>query len=196
MTDEALIDRILRRELPPGVMRWDDPRNVARCHAADRGGWTRGGITARAWAQVHGLAAPASPEILNAITEAEARAFYVAWYVAPWRWCPDVIRAIVVDWHVTSGPGPVTRGLQRALRQQGLYDGPIDGIAGPRTRAAVTSPACDLRRLVRDVVIERIRHVLAIAYDAHVRAFLRAHPQTQLHFLHGWILRCLDDLPC
>ncbi len=37
----------------------------------------------------------------------------------------------------SSGAGPQVAGLQVALRAWGLYDGPIDAVAGPRTRAAV-----------------------------------------------------------
>ena len=72
----------------------------------------------------------------------------------------------------TPGPAvaagdPNVAGLQGALRAQGLYDGPIDGIDGPKTREAVVR-AQRRAELVPDGVAGRLtRRAL------RVRAFVR-----------------------
>jgi hypothetical protein len=104
----------------------------------------------------------------------------------------------LIDYGVTSPHVYVFKALQQALRKQQLYAGPIDGIPGPQTRAGLADARLDHRRLYLDVLEYRARHYLAISFDADVRAFLKAHPQTQLHNCAGWLARCwafVDDAP-
>jgi murein DD-endopeptidase MepM/ murein hydrolase activator NlpD len=55
-----------------------------------------------------------------------------------------VVAAVAVAWGLAAagpadGAGPSTAALQVALRARGLYDGSVDGVPGPRTRAAVVA---------------------------------------------------------
>ena len=72
MTDTEIIADVLKRELAPDEPTWASSR--ARVQAADKGGATRGGITARSWGQFKGWARDATRAELDAITEAEALA--------------------------------------------------------------------------------------------------------------------------
>ncbi|MGH9350243.1 MAG: putative peptidoglycan-binding domain-containing protein [Vicinamibacterales bacterium] len=187
MTVERIVDDILRRELHPTERTWAEAR--ARQHAADRGGWTRGGITASRWGQYRRLGRSATAAELNAITEVEARAFYVAWYVMPFDRYPEPLRILLIDFGVTTSHVTVFKCLQRALRHMGRYPGAIDGVVGPRTRAALAE--AEPREVYLRTLEHRARHYIALSHDSYVRGFLRATPNTQLHFLRGWLARCL-----
>ncbi len=108
ITDDQLIDAVLRRELPPGVT-WDQSRALRK--ASDRGGWTRGGITATSWGRHKGFGRQATRAALDAITEAEARAFYQQLYLAPFAAYPDWLRHVLIDFGVTSSHRAVFRAL-------------------------------------------------------------------------------------
>lgn len=185
MTVDSIIDGILARELPPGAT-WAQAR--AALHPADRGGWTRGGITARRWADYKGWTRSATRAELDALTEDDARSFYAHLYVRPFEEYPDPLRLLLIDFGVTSSHLAVFRALQRALRDQGLYAGRIDGIVGPQTRAALAQ--AHARRLYVDTLDHRRRYYLDLAQDAEYRDFLRDHPTTQAHNLAGWNNRC------
>lgn len=188
MSDDQIIDGILRRELHPTEKSWNDSR--ARLHAADRGGWTRGGITAARWGQYTQLARPATPVELNAIAETEARAFYRTLYIDPFDGYPEPLRFLLIDYGVTSPHTYVFKALQQALRDMKLYAGSIDGVVGQKTRAAVA--ACtNHRRLYLGILEYRARHYIALGFDAKTRAFLKATSDTQLHNMRGWLARCL-----
>lgn len=193
MNIDQIIDGVLRRELPAETRPLPLPeawtRTKAAAHAADRGGWTRGGITVRSWAEFKGLGSRhASRAELEAIAYEDARAYYRQQYVGPWESYPEPLRTLLVDFAVTSWHDDPARALQRALRDQGLYLGPIDGVAGQKTLAGLADASCDQRRLYLDVLVNRARHYVAVAFaDRQVREFLRTHPTTQLHNLRGWL---------
>lgn len=188
MTVDAIVHDILRRELHRSESSWEESR--ARLHAADKGGWTRGGITAASWGSYGGWGRPATRLELDAITAAEAFAFYYRRHVQPFDEYADPLRILLVDFGVTTSHVNVYRGLQRALRDMGLYAGAIDGVVGPVTRAAIAS-CSDQRQLYLRVLEHRARHYLSLAFDHDVRAFLKANPTSQLHFALGWLSRCL-----
>lgn len=189
LTDDRIIDDVLRRELPPGVTSWEAA--TARLHPADRGGWTRGGITAARWGQFKGWSRAATRAELDAITDADARAFYRHLYVRPFDGYPDPLRLLLIDYGVTSPHMYVFRALQQALRDVGVYKGAIDGVMGGQSREAFAAVQ-DHRDLYLRTLEYRARHYIAISFDAEVREFLRTHPTTQLHFQRGWLKRCLE----
>jgi lysozyme family protein len=196
MTDDQIIDDILGRELAPREPSWAASRATQR--AADRGGWTRGGITAVRWGQYKGWERPATREELDAIAEPEARAFYRKLYVEPFKRYPDPLRLLLIDFGVTSRHVAVFSALQRALRDQGLYLGLIDGIPGIKTQMALADVRCDPRRLYLDTVKYRCDYYVSLAFDAKVHAFLEANPDSQLHNCRGWLARAwqfVNDAP-
>lgn len=186
---DDMITDVLRRELPPEVP-WGEAR--ARLLASDRGGWTRGGVTAGSWGRYRALGRPATPDELNAITEAEARAFYAGLYVAPFEWVWSPLRELLVDFGVTSSHEAVWRATQHALKSLGLYAGVVDGVPGPLTRGGITSPAADRRAVYIEVLDRRRLYYQSLAFDAEAREFLARHPHTQLHNARGWANRCAE----
>jgi lysozyme family protein len=173
---------------------WPAP---ARSLVSDRGGLTRGGITAASWGEWLSLGRPATAEELDAITEAQALEFYYARYVAlPGldRVNDQQLRALLIDWAFTSSPDDPIKALQQALRSRDLYDGAIDGILGTQTKTALFKDR-DPRATYRRVLAARVQFYLDLAIDAQAKAFLGAHPSTQLHNLRGWTNRCLEFLP-
>lgn len=186
MTAEApvLIVRVLRDALRREG--WPKP---ARKHPADRGGLTRGGITSKTWGLYRRLGRLATPAELNAITESEALDFYYTLYVLDRRLdrvTDPALQALLIDWTFTSWDDPI-RALQRSL------DVDADGVIGRRTLAALS--AANVRAVYRDVFNARVAFYLALSFDAPVRAFLKAHPASQLHNCRGWINRCLEFTP-
>jgi lysozyme family protein len=184
----TVLDDVLRRE------GWPKP---AEHHPADRGGLTRGGVTARNWGLYKGLGRLATRGELDALTEDDLLAFYYQRYVELPKFdtlTDQKLRALAVDWGVTSGPDDPTKAIQRSLRTRGLYDGAVDGLIGPQTKAALFADR-DPRQLYRDVYNARIRHYLDIAFDAQAKAFLKTNPTSQLAFARGWIFRCLEFTP-
>jgi lysozyme family protein len=184
MTTNQIVADILRRELPAGIS-WT--RSRAQLHAADKGGFTRGGITVASWGTYAGLGRPATPAELDAITEAQALNFYRRRHVAPFDMTTDPLRAVLVDWGVTSSHEAVWRGVQTALKGLGVDVGGIDGIPGTRTRQAMMD--ANPRTLYIAVLDQRRRFYVSLAYDVEARAFLVSHPKTQLHNDRGWANR-------
>lgn len=185
------IDRALRNGLTNEG--WPRP---ARALSSDRGGLTRGGITADDWGAWRHLGRPATADELNAITTDDALAFYVQRFVLTPRLdqvTDQRLRALLIDWGFTSGVRPI-ESMQRSLSARGLYAGAIDGEIGPGTIAALLSER-DPRQLYRDVFNDRVRFYLAVAFDEQVDAFLTDHPTTQLHNCRGWINRALEFTP-
>jgi lysozyme family protein len=173
---------------------WRDGQARLVNHPADKGGLTRGGVTAVNWGAQLGLGRPATAAELQAITYSEAEAFYTRRYLKPFEQVPDPrLRALLVDWAFTSWLDDPTKALQTSLQRRELYSGAIDGIIGPLTIAAVRIDP-DQRKTYRDVLAARIVFYRQLAYDADVRVFLKTHPTSQLVNFPGWLNRCLDFL--
>ena len=170
MTDLEIVERVLARE------GWNGPDFL---DAGDRGLRTAWGISERAHpdAWTHG---PPSKD--------QARAIYLAQYVTPWRWIPDArLRALLVDWTVTSGHRAAARGLQ------GAVGAAVDGIVGPDTTRRTVAAVNAGRPVVADVIRARAEHYMAIALDEpRLRALLQVGTPLQVRFLRGWIRRTLE----
>ena len=190
------IDARIADVLREGLRRegWPKP---ARALVSDRGGLTRGGITAANWGDFRQLGRPATAAELDAITEPEALEFYFQRYVLLPRFdqvLDQRLRALLIDWAFTSWSDDPTKALQAALRVRGLYAGAVDGVLGPKTIAALQSDR-DPRQLFRDVLAARVRFYIDIALDGHARALMRSQPTCQLANLKGWVNRCLEFIP-
>lgn len=187
MSTDIDIAGILRRELPAGVT-WAE--SVALIKASDRGGATRGGITADSWGEHAHLGRPATEAELNAISETEALAFYRERHVAPFAMVADPLRALLVDFGVTSTHAAVWRTVQTALKGLGHDVGAIDGIPGSKTLKALID--AEPRDLYIAVLDQRRRYYSMLAYDAEARVFLGSHPKSQLHNERGWANRVAE----
>lgn len=62
-----------------------------------------------------------------------------------------------------TNPGDVTSEVQRALSQQGYYNGPVDGILGPMTRRAITRFQIDRGLAVTEVIDQQTLVSLGLA---------------------------------
>jgi lysozyme family protein len=185
-----LVTDVLRREGWPAVT--DDP--------ADAGGLSRGGVSLKhynRWRLQQGL--PDVPrDKFHLLAEFEARQFFEASLFEPLRFVKDArIFAFVADWSVNAGPDNPIRAIQKELQKRGFYAGAVDGIAGPKTRAAWNAATADLAR-VTDIEIALIKAAVEEdinrAIDKKARAFIEANPDTQLTWLKGWVLRRLSFL--
>jgi lysozyme family protein len=191
------IDPNILRVLCDGLRRegWPAP---ARALPSDRGGLTRGGITAVNWGAFRRLGRSATKVELDSITETEALEFYYQRYVALPRFdqvLDQRLRALLVDWAFTSWYDDPTESLQRALASRGLYAGPVDGTIGPLTIAALQRDR-EPRRLYRDVFNDRVRFYVALALaEKETIAFIDARPSCQLRNLSGWLNRALEFTP-
>lgn len=162
---EELIDYILRIEGWPTFT--NDPD--------DRGGPTKGGITAKTLGRWRGLRRPATAAEVEALSEPEARAIYRHEYIAPWLWVDlvdGVLLRLLVDMAVLHGVPNTAKLLQRAV---GAFP---DGAVGPKTMAAIrrTSP--------RTVFSSLLAHRLEF-----MAADVKANPR-QVKYLKGWLRRC------
>lgn len=140
MTNDDIITAVLRREA--GFV--NDPD--------DPGGATNRGITLKRWRKYTGRPGASVAE-LRGITEAQARRFYLREHiVAPGfdAISNPPLRSLVVDCGVHHGTEDATRFLQEAVG--GLV---LDGIFGPKTRAAVN--AADPLRVYLRVCGVRVR---------------------------------------
>lgn len=179
---DQIIDSVLRRE--GGYID----------HAADRGGPTKYGITAGTLGEWRGWNRPATRREVKALDLETARAIYRKKYVAPFESLPEPLRSLMADWTVTSGSDDPVSALQAALQRRGIYTGRIDGVIGPKTRAAVVADP-DQRRTYLDVLAARIRFYVRLALaDKKVVAFRHAQPDTDLENLAGWTNRAVEFL--
>lgn len=111
------------------------------------------------------------------VTEAEARAIYEAKYIiSPGfdRIKDEKVKALLVDWGVSSGPFIAIKHLQEVLGVE------QDGNLGPLTLAALEG----FPSLSNLLVASRLRMLVDLVVK---------HP-TQLRFLRGWVSRCLEFL--
>lgn len=192
MTTEELVSQIIDRELHHSERGKPWAFSRARLHAADKGGWTRGGITAASWGRYKKFGRSATPEELNAIGEADARQFYRERYVGPFAFLADPLKALMVDWAVTSGHDDPAKALQATLKRRGIYDGIIDGVVGPKTRRALIEDPSP-RTTYTDVYNARVRFYVNLAMrDPAVLDLLADNPRCQLWNLRGWVNRALE----
>lgn len=170
MTDLEIVESVLARE------GWNGPDFL---DAGDRGLRTAWGISERAHPEAwkHG---PPSKD--------QARAIYLTQYVSPWLWVPDDrLRALLVDWTVTSGHRAAVKGLQAAVSAT------TDGIVGPDTRRLTLAAINAGRPVVAGVIKARAEHYMAIALnEPRLRALMNVGTPLQLRFLRGWIRRVLE----
>lgn len=165
MTIDEIIDDILERE---GSEYTNDP--------ADHGGPTKYGITLSAWRESgHSFSDEAD---IKAITEPEARAFYLSVHY----WTPGFnlisdpwIQTFLVDTGVLQGVTTAVMMIQQIVGTN------ADGHLGPITLAAIA--ARDPLALKKALITERMHHLL----DCMVVDF--THEQIEdsdLKWRHGW----------
>lgn len=162
MTVDELITGILERE---GSAYTND--------TIDRGGPTKFGITLKTLAAYHHDDSVSADEV-QALTEGEARAIYADMYVERPGFntiANDALRAMLVDWGVTSGPRTPIKALQTEL---GVI---ADGILGSLT--AYKANAADQQSLYNEMLSDRAAFCNAIV----------AHDPTQARFIKGWLAR-------
>ena len=174
MTADDIITDVLKRE---GSAFTNDP--------TDHGGPTKYGITLRdlrAWRLDFSLRA----EVVEALTEDEARAIYRKQYIEDpgFEAIPDDwLRAFLVDAGVLQGPRNAIKFLQRSL---GVVS---DGILGPATLFALSqAPQQPLRKAV---LRERIQHLVACAIVDVPPDIVST---TNLKYLRGWLNRVASFL--
>ena len=192
------VDPIVVKMLRDCLMREGWPAS-ARSLPSDRGGLTRGGITARSWGRYMKLGRDATEMELNAIDEPSALNFYFDEYVRKPRFgeiADARLRELLVDWAFTSWSDDPTKALQRALVKQGKNIGSVDGVIGDLTLAAVNSTTTSATTLYRDVFTDRVRFYVALAIgEPAVVALMKRDPYSQLHNLTGWVNRALQFAP-
>lgn len=174
---EALIGGIIERE---GGLLYTN-------RAADRGGPTKAGVTAKTLGDWRKLGRPATAEEVQQLEEPEIRAIYRHRYVVgPGfdKLTDDRLRTVVVDCGVLHGQGRATMWLQRAV---GV---PVDGVLGAHTIGAANArPAFAAAEIIRF----RVDFMLSLALDTPaVREFLHEHDHEQLGNLKGWIRRAVQ----
>lgn len=154
--------------------------------AADRGGPTKGGITLKTLIAFRGR--PQTITDLQALTETEARSIYRKRYLDPWEFvADDDLFSVLVDYAVTSWHDDPARAVQVAL---GLT---VDGVVGPKTRAAVRT--ADPVSLRLKVIGYRIRHMVDLALnDPKLKQLMAGHNDLQIANLRGWINRSTSFL--
>lgn len=175
---DRLITEILRRE---GDRYTNRP--------SDRGGPTKWGITLKRWSEYIG--APATPEMIQAITEKEARQFYQTEYIdGPGfgKIRDAMLREIVVDIGVNSGTETAARWLQACAGVK------VDGDIGPITLAAVNSQPPVM--LAVKMCSARVRHYGRItSNDPELKkAQAAGWNRLQAENTAGWCNRAADFL--
>lgn len=168
MNDQDIIDRVLKSE--GGFV--NNPN--------DKGGPTNFGITAARLGEWRKLGRVATVAEVQALTEAEARQIYQAWYIDDpgfGQIADGYLRAVVVDSGVLYGTKRAALWLQQAL---GVA---ADGVIGGQTTTALQA-ATDMGLLVRKVIGYRIQRIGQIV----------TADRTQVVFLAGWLNRAADML--
>jgi lysozyme family protein len=168
MTDDQIIDAVLGYE--GGYT--DNPN--------DHGGPTNFGITAADYGRWLGQATPATPEQVQAMNVATARAIYQKWYIADPGFdavTSDGLRLVLVDSGVLFGVGRATIWLQQTL---GVA---ADGKLGAQTVAAIGAYATPAL-LPRRVLGRRFAAIAGIVQN----------DISQVTFLRGWTNRSVSLL--
>ena len=145
----------------------------------DSGGRTAWGISERAHPEAWADGPP---------TKQVARSIYEREYLSPWLWVPDYrLKAMLVDWSVTSGVRTATRGLQSAVAAK------VDGVIGPDTKRLTVAALNAGRPVFGDVLRARAEHYMDIALnERRLRVLTATGTPLQIRFLRGWLRRVLD----
>lgn len=174
------------RDIIAGILRregWPTYTN----HPADRGGPTKGGITLSAFRDYCGNQALRA-EDLQAVTEAQARVFYMYKYITDPRFhrIEDArLLALVVDCGVHHGPRAATKWVQRAVGMR------QDGIFGDMTTAAVNGSSAQKVYLL--VLSYRIRLFgYLIGRDPELKRAQDAGFRLQARWAGGWNNRAAE----
>lgn len=151
-------------------------RGEATRHPADRGGWTKYGISERAHPGVD----------VRSLTLMGAVAIYRATYWDPLRL--DTIEdqdvaTEIFEQAVNFGPTKATHHVQYALNALGHMT-KVDGVFGPVTRGMVNAIVTHPRPQRRRALLVALNGEQYLAYKEIVR-----FDPTQLAFLHGWLRR-------
>lgn len=176
MTTTELITQIIARE---GGGQYTD-------RASDLGGPTRWGITLQTLSDSRGYACQAD-DVFH-LSEAEARAIYRKRYINDPGFeqiIHEPLRALLADYGVNSGPKAAVKALQIVVGTK------TDGILGPLTLAAVEKAGAP--SVYWNLLKWRMRFLVKLALqDPVVVTMRKAHPDTQLENLAGWLNRCLE----
>lgn len=177
MTDDQLIAGIIDRE--GGFVN----------HPADRGGPTQFGITKARYERTVGHSVTLD-EFKARCTLDVARGIYRDDYLKPWLWVTkDRLRALLVDWAVTSGHDDPAKAIQAAVGAD------VDGVLGPQTiRLTLAALEAGLGAEVHRLVLTaRAEHYMRLALDEpQLKAIMAGGPKLQLVFLKGWLRRVLQ----
>lgn len=179
MTEDQIITDILRRE------GWDRYTNIA----SDRGGPTKWGITLVSWRDYKRNPALTAAHV-QAITEAEARAFYRYRHIVEPRFDQvqdPHLRELLIDAGVNHGPRHPAKWVQWAAEV------PQDGKLGPISLAAINSAAP--LELFLWVCAFRVRlYGRLVSLDPTLKAARAAGFRLQAEFSSGWCNRVAEFL--
>lgn len=159
-------------------------------HPADRGGYTAYGVSTgfmkdlmadsvhRAFLAGLGLAGPVDRKLMARIGKAEAAAIFRHYF---WKGqaLGDFDQAIATVWYdaaVNHGPGRAARFMQQALNRVRGAMLAVDGIAGPRTRAAAQGAG-------------RVEALMQLEIRSEFFRSIVASRPSQKVFLKGWLNR-------
>ncbi len=165
-------------------------------HQSDKGGPTKYGITANAYAEYFKRPASAGAVIpkktiiaeIKAVTpELAERIYYTLYYVRPnIIILPELIQPIMLDMAVNHGRRGAVKILQQALVKSGYSNSEPDGIIGAKTLEASIKATQELGKyFINSLVENRI-----IAYQDIIKK-----DPSQAAFEHGWIARAESFLP-
>lgn len=149
-------------------------------HKADRGGPTNFGVTIRTYSQY--LGRPASLQEVKDMTEDTAREIYERSYFTDPRihLLDDPIRVQVLDMAINHGPVNAIKMLQRVVNQAGSGPIAVDGVLGPRSRAAISKAQIAMGKVLNNALVdERVRFFNSIVL----------RDPTQKAFIKGWLKR-------
>lgn len=171
------------REVIDGVLRREGFGEFTN-HPADKGGATKYGVTL---ATLRSRKPGATIDDVRALTEEEARRIYLEDFVQRpgFDRVEEPLRALLVDFGVTSGPSRAIRALQLAVGSH------PDGNMGPNTLDSVRR--ADQASVYASVLRQYFGHfVNVVLNDPDVIAFRHARPNSQLRFLRGWVNRSCE----
>jgi len=175
MTIKEMIDEIIKKE--GGYVN----------HPADRGGPTKYGITAKAYAEYFRRPTANIPidviiaEIKAVTPELAEKIYFSLYYVRPnIKLLPALIQPLMLDMAVNHGPNKAIKIMQETLLHDGYNIGSVDGSIGPKTLNAITRATValgsDLINNLIDRRIEFYKHIIQI-------------DPSQAVFEDGWLAR-------